>query len=212
MLGAGLLVAAVGVESVALSHYSAHAVPRDFGSVASSAATPPGPTSTSSLPAPGIVPVQDAGSPAAPVRITIPSLHVSAPLMKVELDAVSSLVVPQDPHVVGWWQASALAGSQIGTTVLDGHVDTAEQGPGTLFHLQDLPAGATIVLRAANGHYYTYRVTTRRVLKKSTGLSARLFSPTAPGTLAVVTCGGPFDRATHHYLDNIVVLARPVAG
>lgn len=150
--------------------------------------------------------------PAAPVRVTIPSLHVTAPLAKVALNTANSLVVPQNPHVVGWWQASALAGSGIGTTVLDGHVDTADQGRGTLFHLQDLAAGATIVLRSAAGHDYTYRVTTRRVLQKASGLPADLFSPTAPGTLAVVTCGGPFDRAKRHYRDNIVVLARPVSG
>ncbi|UIJ35335.1 class F sortase [Allobranchiibius sp. GilTou73] len=210
-LGVGLLAAAIGAGGVALSQHPANAVPRDFGSVASSTGTLPGPVSATPRPAPGIAPVHDAVPPAAPVRITIPSLRVSAPLTNVALDGANSLVVPQDPHVVGWWQASALAGSPMGTTVLDGHVDTAAQGPGTLFRLQDLRAGATIVLRAANGHEYTYRVTTRRVLKKSGGLPASLFSPTAPGTLAVVTCGGPFDRAIHHYVDNIVVLASPVS-
>lgn len=104
------------------------------------------------------------------------------------------------------------AGSAVGTTVLDGHVDTAHDGLGTLFHLQDVSAGASIVLGSADGHQYTYQVTARRVLTKSRGLPADLFSPTAAGTLAIITCGGPFNRATQSYLDNIVVLARPMPG
>ena len=215
MAGVGLLVAAVGAEGVALSQHSAsaHALPRDFGSVTPAAGTPSAPAASAApRPSSGTAPTEDVVPPVVPVRVTIPSLRVSAPIVKVALNSAGSLVVPQDPHVVGWWQASALAGSSIGTTVLDGHVDTAQQGPGTLFRLQDLPAGATIVLRSADGHDVVYRVTTRRVLTKAGGLPSSLFSPTAPGTLAIVTCGGPFDRARHHYRDNIVVLARPMTG
>lgn len=202
-----MLVAAGGTEAVALTHRpaAAHAVPQDFDSP-SAASDAPQPRAAARWTQPTTDPVP----PAAPVQLSIPSLHLTAPVTKVSLTTAGSLAVPADPHVVGWWQASAMAGSGIGTTVLDGHVDTAEQGRGTLFHLQDLPAGASLVLRTADGRAHTYRVTTRRLLKKSGGLPADLFSPTAPGTLAVVTCGGPFDRTKRSYRDNVVVLARPV--
>ena len=32
-----------------------------------------------------------------------------------------------------------------------------------------------------------------------------------PPKLAIVTCGGPFDAATGHYLDNVIVWATPQA-
>lgn len=216
--GVGLLMAAVGTEAVVLSQQpaTAHALPRDFGPVTpatSGSSTPASPTRPAGRPqpvAPPVSPTQAAVTPSVPVRVSIPSLHAAAPITPVSLNAANSLVVPHDPHVIGWWQASALAGSDLGTIVLDGHVDTAHEGLGTLFHLQDIDAGATITVSSANGHRYIYQVTARRVLSKSHGLPTDLFSPTAPGTLVVITCGGPFNRATQSYLDNIAVLARPV--
>ena len=38
-------------------------------------------------------------------------------------------------------------------------------------------------------------------------LPAGLFLNSGPPKLALVTCGGPFDAATGHYLDNVIVWA-----
>jgi len=38
----------------------------------------------------------------------------------------------------------------------------------------------------------------------------RRISQQVAARLAVVTCCGPFNPATHHYLDNIIVYAVPV--
>jgi hypothetical protein len=42
-------------------------------------------------------------------------------------------------------------------------------------------------------------------------LPADLFSRQGPPTLTLITCGGAFDEATGHYVDNVVVVASPVA-
>jgi hypothetical protein len=42
-----------------------------------------------------------------------------------------------------------------------------------------------------------------------TRLPPSLFDTAGPPRLALVTCGGPFDSATGHYLDNIIVWAVP---
>jgi hypothetical protein len=36
-----------------------------------------------------------------------------------------------------------------------------------------------------------------------------IFNQNSVGRLAIVTCGGPFDASTGHYLDNIVAYAVP---
>jgi hypothetical protein len=36
-----------------------------------------------------------------------------------------------------------------------------------------------------------------------------VFSRTGPPTLTLITCGGTFDRSTHHYRSNVVVTAVP---
>jgi len=55
-------------------------------------------------------------------------------------------------------------------------------------------------------------VVTARVAYPKAGLPVALFRTDGPPMLTLVTCGGPFDSATHHYRDNIVVSAAPIPG
>jgi len=142
------------------------------------------------------------------VRLDLPALGVRADVKHVvTTDGV--LAVPDNPADVGWWTGSAPAGSSTGSTVIDGHVDSARTGPGALFHLTDLVAGDPISVTTATGLVVHYRVTGRRVFDKHQGLPADLFVTTGPPRLVLITCGGPFDSAARSYLDNIVILASP---
>jgi hypothetical protein len=40
----------------------------------------------------------------------------------------------------------------------------------------------------------------------------RYFARDGRVRLTLITCGGPFDRRTRHYRDNVVVTAEPVDG
>ena len=91
-----------------------------------------------------------------------------------------------------------------------GHVDSAVDGEGALFHLTDLRPGQHVALGTSNAHRVSYRVYARRVYTKSRALPASLFTRTGPARLVLITCGGPFDDATRSYLDNIAVFAQPV--
>lgn len=96
---------------------------------------------------------------------------------------------------------------------LDGdrrHVDSAVTGTGALFHLAQLQAGDPVTITDAAGVLRRYRVYQRQVLIKQGGLPADLFTTTGAPRLVMITCGGPFDRATSSYLDNVVVFAAPV--
>jgi hypothetical protein len=52
-------------------------------------------------------------------------------------------------------------------------------------------------------------VTSIRSYRKS-ALPTRVWSRKGRPRLVLVTCGGPFNRATGHYRNNIVVTAAPV--
>ena len=47
---------------------------------------------------------------------------------------------------------------------------------------------------------------------KDTFPTAAVYGKSAYPSLRLITCGGPFDRATGHYVDNIVVYAHLVAS
>jgi sortase (surface protein transpeptidase) len=205
--GAGLvvlLVAAFGLINL-------RATPDDFGALRSLVAT----SQSTTRPHPQPVAnadtrssaVDDTSLPAAPVTLSIPALQVQAPVEQVR-SARGSLGVPENPAHVGWWIGSALPGALAGTVIIDGHVDSAVAGMGALFRLTDLGAGDQIVVTTTHQRQVHYVVEARRVLSKANPLAAELFTTSGPPRLVLITCGGPFDRKTLSYEDNIVVVAR----
>jgi hypothetical protein len=123
--------------------------------------------------------------------------------------ADGTLGIPASPSVVGWWAGGASPGQASGATVLVGHLDSAAQGPGTLFKLRQLRPGATATV-TAGGRAWHYVVRAVRAYAKARLPSAAIFGQRVTARLVIITCGGPFDTATGHYLDNIVVYAVPV--
>ena len=143
-----------------------------------------------------------------PVSVELPGRGIGAAVVPTATGADGELAVPDPPSTVGWWSPGALAGAASGTTVLVGHVDSAASGLGVFAVLRDVAVGERVQLRGADGRLLGYRVTGRRQAGKA-ALPADLFAPGGPPRLALVTCGGRFDRATRHYTDNVVVYAIP---
>ena len=59
-----------------------------------------------------------------------------------------------------------------------------------------------------DGKTRNYRVSTMRRTRKAK-LPESIFSRTGRRRLVLVTCGGPFNTATGHYRDNVIVTAFP---
>jgi hypothetical protein len=153
------------------------------------------------------LPASRVGPPVAvavdrPVRIDLPTLRVRAPVEPVAVQGGGDLVVPENPHVVGWWAAGG------GTLVLDGHVDTAAGGPGALFRLSELATGDAIGLTGVDGAVQSYVVTSVRTYLKA-DLPAEVFGPSESPRLVIITCGGHFNRSTRQYANNVVAFADP---
>lgn len=91
---------------------------------------------------------------------------------------------------------------------MDGHVDTAAQGPGALFRMSSLRPGDEVVVRGKE-RSLRFRVMALREYSKSLLPAGEVFSGSIPGRLVIVTCGGPFDGKTKHYRDNVVLYAVP---
>jgi hypothetical protein len=93
--------------------------------------------------------------------------------------------------------------------VIIGHVDSS-RGPGVFYHLRALRRGDRITVILRNHRRVRFLVTGVRQAPKSRFPTAMVFARTKNPTLRLVTCGGLFDRSTHHYLDNYIVFARLV--
>jgi sortase family protein len=161
------------------------------------------------------VPTQDgrvgaAGAPVAvPARLELPSLDVDSAVEPVGVDGQGDLEIPEDVADVGWYRFGPRPGDRTGSTVLSGHVDSAEQGKGAFFRLRDLSPGDPVVIRGSDGRTWRYRVVSREEWPKSEVPLDRIFARSGAARLTLVTCGGGFREDIRSYTDNIAVTAVP---
>lgn len=141
-----------------------------------------------------------------PARLRIGAIGVDAPILAVGV-AGGTTEVPADVDDVGWYRYGGRPGGA-GSTLLLAHVSSGTQGPGAFFRLRDLMPGDDVRVEMRDGSSSAFRVIARRMYAKE-ALPDRLFRPTGPAMLALVTCGGPFSEVTGRYEDNIVVYAIP---
>lgn len=151
-----------------------------------------------------------AGSPFRPAQLMLPG-GANATVRSSGVHPDGSLVIPEDPAIVGWWNGGALAGDAFGSVVIAGHVDSARYGLGVMAQLRTLTTGQIVELRAG-ARRQRYRVASRQSLPQAE-LAARTdaFRQDIPPRLVLITCGGAFDPVRHRYQDNIVIMAQPVA-
>jgi LPXTG-site transpeptidase (sortase) family protein len=122
---------------------------------------------------------------------------------------VSDLTLPVPPldkasDEAGWYQFTAVPGDP-GNAVVVGHVDTFA-GPGVFYGLYRLVPGDAVYV-TVGGARRRFDVTSVREMSKASFPVNQVFGGTARHHLWLITCGGGFDHATGHYLDNIVVSA-----
>jgi sortase (surface protein transpeptidase) len=143
------------------------------------------------------------------VRITIPAIKVNSSLQQLGLSSPGVMAVPvPGPHYneAGWYKYSPTPGS-LGPAVIVGHVDSAAEGPSVFYLLGGLKPRDQVYVTLANGSVARFAVDAVRRYPKVHFPSQLVFGNTTAADLRLVTCGGPFDSATGHYLDNIIVLA-----
>jgi len=129
--------------------------------------------------------------PSPPVRVEIPAIGVSSRLVRLGLNADGTMQVPGDYDLAGWFTGGAMT------------------GPAVFYRLRDLRPGDTVRVRRAAGDWLAFEVTGTARYAKAAFPTEAVFGPVTGPVLRLITCGGDFDRASGHYLDNMVVTARP---
>ncbi|MEX3100003.1 MULTISPECIES: class F sortase [unclassified Streptomyces] len=144
--------------------------------------------------------------PSPPDRIRIPSIRVDAPLMGLGLTPHGSLDVPpaEKKNLAGWYEAGTTPG-ETGTAVVAGHVDNAD-GPAVFYSLGAIRKGATIEVQRRDGSVALFSVDAVEVYQADAFPDEKVYGAAGRPELRVITCGGPYSRATG-YQGNVVVFA-----
>jgi len=143
-----------------------------------------------------------------PVAVDIPAIGVHARLLHLGVNRNGTLQVPgltTRASEAAWYKYSATPG-QIGSSVIEGHVDTI-RGPAVFFRLGALRPGNRIDVRLSDGITAVFRVTGVRRYAKSHFPAKVIYRTRGFAALHLITCGGAFDYATRNYLSSIVVFA-----
>lgn len=151
--------------------------------------------------------------PSAPVWMRIPAIAVNTGLLHLGVNRDGTMQVPPlttDAGLAAWYKYSVPPG-QFGASVIEGHVDSY-RGPAVFFRLGALRPGDAIDVKLADGVTAIFRVTGVREYHKAEFPASLIYAAPGYSALRLITCGGPFDSATGHYLDATVVFASLVAA
>ena len=148
-----------------------------------------------------------------PVAVSIPAIGVRSSLLHLGLNNDGTIQVPSvynRPMEAAWYKYSVTPG-QIGSSVIEGHVDTLK-GPAVFFRLGALRPGNTIDVTLADGVTAVFQVTGVREYAKDDFPTKTIYGTTHYAALHLITCGGAFDFNTGHYLSSTVVFASLVSS
>ena len=146
-----------------------------------------------------------------PQVLEIPAFDIVSDVVPVGKDASGGVAVPDDISTTGWYERSAWIGAPQGSIVLVGHRDSAVDGAGALYGIEQLEVGDSLVVSAQDGAPQRFRVSEIKSVEKTkfSTIVESVFDLASPYRLTLITCGGDFDSATGSYLSNIIVTAYP---
>ncbi|MFF0139406.1 class F sortase [Streptomyces sp. NPDC005227] len=141
-----------------------------------------------------------------PVKITIPSIFIEAPVVDLGLDKKGQLGAPPltKPKEVGWFRNGPSPG-EAGTSLIVGHRDTVT-GPAIFLNLNALHRGDTVKVTRADNVTAVFTVDEVGKYAKDKFPNDKVYGNTRRPELRLMTCGGRFDKK-HGYAANVVVFA-----
>ncbi|MGW0562618.1 class F sortase [Streptomyces sp. NPDC003016] len=154
---------------------------------------------------PALAPVEGA----APQRVEVPSIGVTAPVVPRGLDTTGAVDPPpySQPSRVGWYGDGTRPGAA-GAALLVGHVDT-ESRPAVFYHLSATRPGAKVRVTGAGGESLEFTVDDVQVFTRERFDPQKVYGPRESGRaeLRLITCGGTYDKKARTYTANVVVSA-----
>ena len=155
-------------------------------------------------PPPRAFPVLD---PSRPVRLTIPSIRVDAPILDVGLAQDGTVDVPPlgRHNEAGWFDLGPTPG-QFGPALIVGHADT-RTGPSIFHELGRMRPGQKVEVLRRDNTIAVFEVNSVEHFGKSKLPIQRVYGDYSRPSLRLVTCGGTWLGGAQGYADNVIVFA-----
>jgi sortase (surface protein transpeptidase) len=144
--------------------------------------------------------------PASPYRLVIPSIGVDTGVETVGVLHDGNLGTPSlNPwDDVGWYSAGPRPG-EVGSAVIDGHLDRPGGSPAVFWDLRDLHVGDSVtIMDTANGTV-RFRVTRIALYNPQQAPIHQIFGDKSGSYLNLITCAGDWIANQHQTSLRLVV-------
>lgn len=141
-----------------------------------------------------------------PVRIMIPSINLDSTIEKVGLKSDGSMDVPKTPLNTGWYALGPRPG-EIGSAVIDGHVDWWYGAPAVFPNLYKVKPGDKIVVQDEFGVVVSFVVRRTQNFGANSDATTVFTSNDGRAHLNLITCAGVWDYNSNQYSSRLVVFA-----
>ncbi len=143
-----------------------------------------------------------------PIQIRIPKWGVNAQIEAVTVDEKGNMDVPKDYMNTAWYSLGPKPG-EMGSAVIDGHVDTPTGLPAVFANIGKLTKGDIIEIKTESGNKLTFfveKVETYPV--ESIPLNIIFDKTIQEKRLNLITCGGVWDKNKKMYTERTVVYSK----
>ena len=150
--------------------------------------------------------------PVHPIEVDIPSIKKSIPLIKVGLTNTGNMDVPHNYVQAGWYMNGPVPG-EVGSAVIDGHVDNGGLSPtiaGVFKKLDNVTAGDIITVKLSDGTSAKFKVTASNVYAYNAFPSGIVFNQNGGSYIKIITCHGTWLPGAKTYNQRLVVTAELV--
>ena len=139
-----------------------------------------------------------------PSWLIIPSLHISAAVQYVGIKADNSMGTPSNFTDVAWYKYGPVPG-QVGSAVIDGHVDNGLKLDGVFKHLGDIKIGDDVYVQRKDGSKLHFVVSDIESYPYRSVPTSSVFGATDKTRLDLITCEGHWVKADKTYDQRLVV-------
>lgn len=145
--------------------------------------------------------------PSEPATVSIPAIEVTSELMQLGLQDDGKVEVPPFNlgSPAGWFIHSPTPG-EVGPSVILGHRNGIEGGPGIFANLPEMEAGDTVEVTRQDGSVATFTVYRTGRFGKDEFPTLDVYGNTTGPELRLITCDG-LNRSTGILEENFIVYA-----
>jgi sortase A len=143
-----------------------------------------------------------------PAVLIIPKIKLMTNIEEVGNEN-SRMATPINPNNVGWWKFGIKPG-EIGSAVIDGHVDTPNSPVGVFYNLTKLNNKDLVLIKTQDGTTYTFEVINESYFSDDSFPISLIFSKNDNKYLNLITCSGDFNKETKSFNERFVVFTKEI--